>query len=154
MKSKCVMDYTPQLDKEEMAIALVQKQVRIDKVQRKIDNLKKQEKYKELQEMYRLHLTTYLTAKPTDKHIKELIQKFCLKINTEACKFLLRCYGVPFKVKDMYSNLYKEKVAEVLEKIVRTPEQLAKLILYLDRQPYNISINNLDNIKGYMRRLK
>ncbi len=148
------LDYSPQLDKEELLIAQHQKQLRIDKTQRHIDLLKRREQYVELQELYRLHLTTYLTAKPKDKDIKELIGKFCLKINTEACKFLLRCYGVPFKVKDMYSQLYKEKVAQVLEDIVRTPEQLVKLIQYLDRQPYNISINNLDNIKPYLRRLK
>lgn len=155
MKKKQIkLDYSPQLNKEEMEKAQMEKQMRIDKAQRHLDYLKRKGEYKDLLEIYALKLTGFLTAKPKEKDITELIGVFAKKINTEACKFILRCYGVPFKVKEMYSQKYKEMVAEVLNKIVKTPEQLARLIQYLDKQPYNISINNIDNIKVYVRRLK
>lgn len=147
------LDYSPALDKNELVIAKAQKQVRIEKAERHVAFLKRKEVWQDLLGKYSLLLTGFLTSKLKEKELKDLIAQFVNKIPGESCKIILKAYGVPFKVKDMYKQVYAEKVSEVLGKIVKTPAQLCKVILFLNALP-SASVNRPEDLKYSMGRLK
>lgn len=154
MKKSKDLDYSPSLFPDELAKAEQEKEIRIQKAKRHNELIGIRVEYKKLLVEYNKAFLGYIHAKPKEKEVRELIMQFTKKIQVDTCKFLLRTFGVPFKVKDMMSGMYKEMTTKVMTEHIKTPEELAKLILFLNRQPFNPSINCLENIKNGIKRLK